>query len=196
MEVYPDVITGISATLPLETATSVAVLKTEYDNGIEQRRLLWDSHRRDIKINYSIMHFDKANELRRFYEARRGSFEKFLFFFPQDEVYVKELVGVVLTSISSFELPSLGASSYTLLQNDLPLTEPADWTFTAGTPPNIPDSASIVVAPSLGDIFHFSFNGRLKILARFGNSPMVFREVKKYFATTSVSLTGLEPQLV
>lgn len=196
MEVYPDIITGISATLPLETATSVSVLKTEYENGIEQRRLLWDSHRRDVKINYSIMHFDKANELRRFYEARKGSFEKFYFFFPQDEIYVDELVGVVLTAISSFDLPSLGASSYTLEQNGSPLTETTQWTFTPGTPPDVPDSAALVSAPSVGDIFKFSFTGRLRILARFGNSPMVFREVKKYFGTTSVSLTGLEPQLI
>lgn len=196
MEVYPDIITGISATLPLETASPVAVLKTEYENGIEQRRLLRDSHRRNVNITYSIMHFDKANELRRFYEARNGAFEKFYFFFPQDEIYVKELCGVVLTAISSFDLPSLGASSYTLYQNGTPLTETTEWTFTAGTPPDVSDSASIVTAPSLGDVFHFSFTGRLKILARFGNSPLVFREVKKYFATTSVSLTGLEPQLI
>lgn len=196
MVVYPDIITGIPATLPLETATSRAVLKTEYENGIEQRRLLWDSHRRDVKINYSILHFDAANELRRFYEARKGSFEKFYFFFPQEEIYVNELIGVVLTSISSFDLPSLGASAYTLYQNGAPLIETSEWTFTPGTPPDVPDSASLVTAPSLGDTFHFDFTGRLRILARFGNSPIVFREVKKYFATTSVSLTGLEPQLI
>lgn len=197
METYPDVITGIAATLPLRYATPRAVLKTEYDNGIEQRRLLWASHRRNVDINYSVMPFDKAHELMRFYEARGGSFEMFNFFFPQIAIYAYELVGVVIgTAIGTFDLPSLGATSYTLYRNGAALTEGVDWTFTGGTPPNIPDSATLIGAVGTpGQSFHFDFTGRLRILARFNDNPFSITEIKDFVASVKVSLKGLEPQL-
>jgi hypothetical protein len=196
METYPDVLTGIPAILPLKYATQRAVLKTEYENGVEQRRLLWASHRRDVSLNYSVLPFALANELRRFYEARGGSFQMFNFFFPQIEVYTLELVGVVGSlAIGGFDLPSLGATSYTLYKNGSALTEGADWTFTAGTPPDIPDSVTLTTVGLPGETFHFDFTGRLRILARFGDNPFNITEIKDYLASFQVSLKGLEPQL-
>lgn len=196
METYPDVITGIPATLPLRYATQRAVLKTEYENGIEQRRLMWASHRRDVSIRYSVMPFAKAHELMRFYEARGGSFEMFNFFFPQITTYKFELVGVAIGSaIGGFNLPSLGATSYTLYRNGNPMTEGVDWTFVAGTSPNISDSALLTPVATLGDSFHFDFTGRLRILTRFNNNPFNIIEIKDFLASVNVSLKGLEPQL-
>jgi hypothetical protein len=199
MSVYPDVITEIPATLPLQHSSSQSVTMTEFDNGVEQRRLNWDSVRRNVKLRYDLLYFDKANELRRFYEARKGPFESFNFFFPQDEIFVNELIGVVtVTGLTSIMLPSLGATSYTLTINTAPLTESIDWFFHAGTPPDIEDKAEF--APGLavepGDVFTFDFTGRLKIKARFGTSPLVFSDIKKYWSATRVDLVGLEPEVV
>lgn len=196
METYPDVITGIPAIIPLSYATQRAVLKTEYENGVEQRRLMWASHRRDVRINYSVLPFDKAQELLRFYEARGGSFEMFNFFFPQTITYEYELVGVVIgNAIGGFYLPSLGATSYVLYRNGVPMVEGSDWTFTAGTAPDIPDSAVLTTVGFPGQAFHFDFTGRLRMLARFNDNPFAITEVKDFFASVKVSLKGLEPQL-
>lgn len=197
MSVYPDIISsGIRATLPLEHATSQAVLVTEFENGVEQRRLLWDSVRRNVTINYSILYFEYANELRRFYEARKGSFESFSFFFPQIEVYVKELVGVIASSTIVIKLPSKDAQFYSLYENNRvsPLA-PSEWTFNASAGPDGEDMATLGFVPTIGDIYHFSFTGRLKIKARFDTAPQTFQDTKEYWSTTVVNLVGLEPDL-
>jgi len=196
MEVYPDVIEVIPAVIPYKHSSYRSVLKTEFESGVEQRRLLGNSTRRTVDINYPLMIFAKANELRRFYEARKGSFEQFIFFYPQEEEYLEEYVGVLIDSTTNFYLPSLGAQTYELSRNGVPLTETTEWEFTVGTSYTTPDSANLLITPSLGDIFHFTFTGgRLKINARFGDKPLVFVEVKKHYVATSVTLKGLEHQI-
>ncbi len=196
MSVYPDVITGIPAVIPFDHTSFRMVLKTEFENGIEQRRLLGASTRRMVKIGYPFLTFENANILRRFYEARRGSFEQFLFFYPQKEDYENEFVGVITSGTTVFDLPSLEAQTYTLYHNGAPLTESVDWTFSIGTPPNIPDYATLLVATALGDVFTYDFtDGRLKINARFGDSQLDFSEIKKHYALTKVILKGLEHRI-
>lgn len=199
MAAYPDVIAVIPATLPIEHATSQAVLSTTFENGVETRRLLWDTVRRNVTINYSVMEFIKANQLRRFFEAQKGTFESFSFFFPQTEDYVGELVGVEPeTPLTAFRLPSLTATSFTLYRNGASLVEGGgnDWLFTTGTPPDIADLATLLITPAGGDIYTFDFTGRLVIKARFADAPIVFSDAKKYWSTTVVNLKGLEPELV
>lgn len=194
MSVYPDVITSIRATLPIEHSISQAILATEFENGVEQRRLVWDSVRRNIKINYSILEFAYSNSLRRFYETRKGSFHSFSFFFPQIETYVNELVGVATSGSTVLRLPSKKAQSFTLYRNGLPQS-PSIWTFVSEGGPDGEDKASLLFIPSIGDIFNFDFTGRLKVKARFEDSPLVFQDIKKYWSSTVVNLVGLEPQL-
>lgn len=194
METYPDVITGIPARLPFRVSTQRAVLKTEFESGIEQRRALWNAPRRDIRLSYPALTFAQGDELRRFYEARGGSFERFNFYFPHPETYVYELVGVVAQALGGFELPSLGATSYVLYHNGAALTEGVDWTFVAGTPPDIPDSAVIAPATTTpGHVYHFDFTGRLRIISRFDDNPFQHTEIKNYLIYTTVNLKGLGP---
>ena len=196
MSVYPDVITGVAATLPFEHASFQAVLATEFENGIEVRRLVQDSTRRDVRINYSILSFADANLLRRFYEARKGSFESFMLFYPQVETYVNELVGVMETVVTAINLPSFGAQSRSLYIDPLvPLVEGVDWTFTQGGGPDGEDKADLLFTPDVGDIYRFDFTGRLKIRARFVENPMVLTDVKQYWSSLTVELKGLEAQL-
>lgn len=198
VQVYPDVITGIPAVLPLRYSTNRAVLKTEFETGLEQTRLLWPAPRRDVRISYSVTTFARAHELRRFYEARGGSYERFSFFFPQTETYVSELVGVChFTVIAGFELPSLGATSFTLYKNDVALVEGVDWNFIAGTPPDVADFADL--SPNtigIGDVIKFDFTGRLRIIARFASNPFDITEIKDYLGSVTVSLSGLEHEFL
>jgi hypothetical protein len=196
---YPDVLTNIKATLPIEHATHQAVMATEFENGVEQRRLVQDSVRRKVLVNYSSLDFDQANEIRRFYEARQGAFEEFFFYFPQEETYTKELVGVMPSPVvTTLILPSfkVGVSDqHDLYKNNALLTEGVDWNFTPAVS-SYTDEASLLFTPAGGDIFHYSFQGRLVIRARFSMSPLIFSDVKKYWSDLSVELVGLEPDLV
>jgi hypothetical protein len=194
METYPDIITGIPARLPFRVSTQRAVLKTEFENGVEQRRALWNAPRRDVRLNYPALSFAQGYELKRFYEARGGSFERFNFYFPHPEAYVYELVGLATQALGTFDLPSLEATSYTLYRNGTALTEGVDWTFVLGTPPAVPDKAILIGDTTTpGDVFHFDFTGRLRIITRFDDNPFQHTEIKNYLVYTTVSLKGLAP---
>lgn len=193
---YPDVIEDIRATLPIEISSSRAILSTEFENGTESRRLLWNSVRRNIKINYSILEFAYANELRRFYERMNGSFHRFSFYLPQIEVYVDEFVGVLSSVTTVLNLPSKKAQGapYVLYRDGAALT-PGEWTFSAETGPDGEDQATLLYTPSIGESYHFDFTGRLRINARFSEQPLTFRDIKKYWSSTTVNLIGLEPYI-
>ena len=195
MTVYPDVITGVPSTLPLEYSTEQAVLATEFENGRETRRLLWGSHRRSVKLKYSVVEYSYANELRRFYESVQGSFQSFSFFFPNIEYYVKELVGVASGGETSLKLPSKGAQGYTLYRGNNPLSPGTDYTFVSSGGPDGEDLANLNFTAVAGDRYSFTFTGRLKIKARFSNSPFIASDVKTMFSVITVNITGLLPSL-
>jgi len=195
LPIYPDIVTVIPSTLPLAYSSSQAVLSTEFENGLESRRLVQNSIRRDVALQYSTMTFPQANTLRRFYEARNGSFDKFVFWFPQNEIYVNEYVGVITAVSVQIKLPSVGAESgvRTLKRDGTDLVEGVDWTFVSGGTTFQPtDEASLAEVTELGQIYTFDFSGRLSIDARFTMAPIVFADVKKYWSSTTVELVGLE----
>jgi hypothetical protein len=199
MAVYPDVLSLIPATLPIVHSTNQAVLKTEFETGVEVRRLVRSSVRRNIKINYAPLRFAASNELRRFYEDREGSFKRFVFYFPQRETYVNELVGVVTDiSYSDLKLPSLNADTFTLKRDGVALTEGVgfDWIFSpAAGVEDGEDMAELQFVPALGERYTFDFTGRLKVVARFSENPFMLTDVKELISSSTVELVGLEPEL-
>lgn len=207
-EVYPHIVKEISCTLPFQHNESQAVLSTEFENGVEVRRLIQDAPRRGLRIAYSPIFFDDVNVLRRFYEQRSGSLLSFDFYYPFDGViYVNEYVGTSITgSETTLNLPSWNATNYTLYKNGISLTYTVDWSFSAGTAdptkgyPITPDQATLVSAPAVGDVFHFDFTGNLKVKARFSDSPLGFSEMKggayeAGLSSLTVELKGLEHSL-
>ena len=198
MSVYPDVITGVPSTLPISHSSSRAVLKTEFNSGIESRRLLSGSLRRQVSITYATLLYSDANVLRRFYEERSGSFESFSFYYPQDSAaYVLEMVGVMPTTVTTtLRLPSSNAVNPILHRNSTLLDLTYDWNFSAASGWDGEDIATLTFTPSAGDVYQLDFDGgRLRIKARFSDSNLVFSDVKKYWSSTNVDLIGLEPEL-
>lgn len=194
MSIYPDVITSIPATLPIEYAGEQAILSTEFENGIESRRLIWNFVRRNVRINYSVMTFANSNSLRRFFEDRKGPFLSFSFFCPQIEYYYKEYVGTALANETILRLPSKDAQSYDLYRNGA-LVNQYDYIFTSSGGPDGEDLIEIYFTSNPGDRYNFSFTGRLKIKSRFAESALVFRDIKNLVSSTTVTLKALEPQL-
>lgn len=198
MSVYPDIITEVPSTLPFSHSSSRAVLKTEFNSGIESRRLLNGSLRRQVSISYATISYPEANVLRRFYEARSGSFESFSFYYPQDtEGYVLEMVGVMPTTVTTtLRLPSSNAVNPILHRNATLLDLSYDWTFSAASGWDGEDVATLLFTPTAGDVYQLDFDGgRLRIKARFSDSNLVFSDVKQYWSSTNVDLIGLEPEL-
>lgn len=196
MAIYPDVITGVPATLPLVYSQNQAILKTEFENGVESRRLLWPAVRRNVTINYDVVTFENANVLRRFYESMDGPFQRFAFYFPQIEIYVNELAGTASGGETIIKLPArYGAQSYSLYRNYVLLEETISYTIAPGPGADGEMIAGLNFTSNPGDIYTFNFTGYLKINARFDQAPLMFSDIKSLVSSVRVDLIGLEEKL-
>lgn len=198
MAVYPDIITGVQSTTPLQWASNFRVISTQFENGQEVRRLIDGYARRSVKVLYKPVTFAQANTLRRFYEARRGPYESFFFIFPQLETFSKELVSTIRVAIPGnatlLKPPSMNAQSYTLYRNNS-VESSGNYTFTpASSAPSGEDTISLNYTPNAGDVFTFSFTGRLKITARFSKRPIVVSDVKDLYSYIEIELEGIYPE--
>ena len=199
MSVYPDIITEVKSTVPLQWADNFRVLSTQFETGQENRRLIDGYVRRTVRVSYAPAKYEQANTLRRFYEDMRGPFESFSFFFPQIETFYKELAAVIRSpssgSTTTFDLPSKDAQSFNLYRNGNVLTYGTDYYMTPAVPPDGVDRAG-VYSCSTGDIFTWSFTGRLRIEARFASKPIVFNDSKTLFSYIASEIEGIYPKEV
>ena len=198
MTVYPDIITGIRSVIPLDTSRSQLSYSTEFEDGYESRRLIWSSYEMDIVINYSAMSYSDSIALIEFYESVNGPYGTFSFFMPHNQEYIKELAGVLRSGLSAtIILPSYGAetSRTALYKNGIALTPLTDYKVDVGAGPDGEDLALLGVLAIAGDVFHFTFDGKLKIKARFYDEPLIVDDIKKQWSSTTVKLKGLKPSV-
>lgn len=202
MSIYPNIVDNyhsggiggvyIPATAPLPHSSYYNVMTTEFENGVEQRRLLHENPKRNVKVNYTPITFTDSIILKQFYQDMRGSFSPFVFYFPQYETQVKEFCGVADSGDNRIKLPSYDAASYTLYRNNVGLTYTIEYTVQLRSGPDLEDIASLNFSSNDGDVYHWSFTGYLKMGARFANSPFQVTETQRLLTSLSVELESLE----
>jgi hypothetical protein len=132
--------------------------------------------------------------LYQFFIARGGMFEDFVIFDENDEYsYVKEYVCTGDGSTTEWDLPSLNATSFTLYEDDVALTEGSgdDWVFYQAGGTDGEDMADFATAPSDGTRVTFSFTGQLKVRAIFGVDTMSFDEFYTLYHEIGIPIKGL-----
>lgn len=85
MAIYPDVLPGVGSvniSTPFDWSTNQLVLKTQFANGTESRRLVWGAPRRKFTLNYNNTSKEGFDTIYTFYKARNGPFESFDFEVP------------------------------------------------------------------------------------------------------------------
>lgn len=196
MPAYKDILTEIPSITPFVSTREQKVIVSEFETGLEQRRLIDGYVRRVIKLKYPILTYSQAKELKDFYEEMHGPYQDFGFAFPQTGTYVKELVGVASSITNIIRLPSKEAVEATCeLYIDDVLLDPLYWDFFPSGSDDGGDKAVLDLPVQAGQRLTFSFEGRLKIRARFSEDPIVFDDIKKYWSSTTVTLIGLVPIL-
>jgi hypothetical protein len=189
MAIFPDlsggndtIYHGVAALVPLNYSTQHRVLATEFENGSESRRKIWSHQRRPVTVNYKLNYaLDEtgAEDLtlierrwREFYNTVEGPLRPFVMYFPIASWYDKEFCGVLTTTTTTINLPSKDAvlGSFIMYRNGS-YVNVGDYTFAASTGnPNKEDQAIFNYSLSPGDVFHWSFKGRLKIWGRLGDN--------------------------
>lgn len=195
MAAYPDVLTDIKGTIPFNWEVNQKILKTEFENGQESRRLIWQNPRRNTSVQYAALSFDDSRRLYDFYSDVDGPFASFIFVFPQTTAYAREFCGVSDGTEAGINLPSKGAQAYTLYSGTTPITSGNYNFFVSGGPDGEDRLVFSGYIPALGERFYWSFTGRLKNIMRFSEAAVSFSEVKRTAVAIKVNLIGLQAKL-
>lgn len=199
LQIYPDVSDasiGVPAIVPFQWSENQLVLVSEFETGREQRRLVWDSPRRAVRLDYRYTSLENADEIYGFYKKMSGPLTAFLFFFPTFNSYINERVGTASGGETRLYLPSMGATNYTLRLFSAPLDPGTNYNFVPYTGPGLgSDYADMLIPVSQGDKFYFSFTGRLKIKSRFDTDPISSEEIGSCYYTFSTSIIQLQHEV-
>lgn len=195
MAIYPDVLTNVKGTIPFNWESNQKILKTEFENGQESRRLVWQEPRRNVSIQYAALSFNGASTLYKFYKDMNGPFSSFIFFFPQTTGYVREFCGVSDGSEAGINLPSKDAQAYTLFEGSTKINASFYSFYASGGPFGEDRLVFTGYSPQAGDRFYWSFTGRLKIIMRFSETAVSYSEIKNIAVAIKVNLIGLQASL-
>jgi len=198
LPIYPDIITGIPGVIPFDYTAAQPILKTDFASGKEVRRQIWSSPRRNVTIYYKRLTEGQALSFWEFYRSMNGPFTSFSFFFPKQRTYYDEAFGTSTGSETVINLPCKGlqdSESFKLRRGNVSLTSPYEYVLSFGTGPDGGDQAFLSNSGSKGQVYFFSFTGRLRIKARFDDKSVGFSEEKGIASDMTVKLIGLQSEL-
>jgi len=192
-EVYPDIISEVPGTIPFEFGVEQRSLVTHFENGSEQRRLIDISPRRNVKLYYTAITQAQAQTLHTFYRGTYGTLESFYFVFPQEKTIVDELAGrCTYIGQSQLKVPSRYATYHGLKRNGVVTTNYTFYSYPYSGPT---DLVSLNFAANIGDVFHWTFVGRLIIRARFAEGALTFSDIKNFTSSLTVDLVSVQNTL-
>lgn len=166
------------------------------DQGKEKRRRKWLYTKRMLTIPYNYITFDEANTLWQFYIDRNGSYDAFSFYTKDRDNYTKEYVGTGDNSTLIYSLPCKEANEDTVqVYFNQTYVDPAGYTFYSSLGPSggVDGSDKIIfnTAPPDGIRVTVSFNGVLRVMARFKEDNLSFQKFYKQLTSVGVVLQGL-----
>jgi hypothetical protein len=168
------------------------VLVSNFDElGQEQRKLKWLYPRRNITLSYRFLTRANARTIWQFYLSRSGIYEAFNFFLNYSDTYEGEYVGSGDGSTTVFNLPSKGASSYSIYLDSNLQTEGTDYTFTQNGGVDGADKVTFATAPTSGQRITYDFTGYLKIRCRFAENILTLEQMYNKLVSIGVKLKGL-----
>jgi len=189
MAAYPT-FTSVPCEESIKHRINFKVLESEFDNDQESRKLKSLYPRRDLQVAYDKLTLAQARTLWQFHLARHGNFEAFSYFFPDSDTYVGEYVGTGDGSTTTFNLPSMLASSYSVYIDSIAQTAGSNYTFTSQGGADGADLLTLAAAPSAGQRITFSFTGYLKVRSRFAESYLDFEVFYNRLVTMGINLKG------
>ena len=193
MAAYPDIVSSVPAHDPLKQSLVFKTMISNFDDlGEETRKRKWLYPKRNLELTYQNITKAQGQTLWLFYKARSGAYEAFNFFYAFSASYTDEYVGTGNGSTLIFNLPSKGASSYTLKVDGATQTAGGvDYTFASEGGTDGADKATFVVAPATGKRITWDFTGYLKVRARFAEDNLDWDTFYDRLVTSGLELKGL-----
>jgi len=167
-------------------------------NNIRKKDSQFFTLRRNISLHYRYLHTNTAYLFKDFYRAMQGPLTAFAFYFPNSRYYEKEYVGLGTGFYNLLILPrkyegyipehSLKGQ---LFENGVPVSD-LIWDLASTGPAGELYALWNTGLPTLGAVYNYTFNGRLKVNARFEAEPIIYSEVKNSYLNFDVKLVGLQ----
>lgn len=177
---------------PLVIVLNFRSLVTQFEDlGEEKRKLKQAYVTRDVTLSYKVLSRAEAKTIWDFYIARQGIYNNFSFFLNYSDTYTQEYVGSGNASKVIYDLPAKTSSVYTVYLDGVGQTDPADYSFSAGTGTDGADEITFVAAPGRGVRITYSFTGILKVRSRFMEDSLSFEQIYNKLVSTGMVLKGL-----
>ena len=191
MAVFPQY-SSVAYTNPVTKTLRTKTLISKYEtDGEEKRRQKWLFHKWDINLSYKYISKANARTLWKFFIARAGQANAFYFYDYSTDTYSKEFVAVANGISTTYDLPFKSGTSITLYRSSTPISSASysiDGSGGSGASRVIFSSSGI---PSNGAYIKVTFNGVLRVRARFADETMNFETFHNRLVTTGLDLHGL-----
>ncbi len=198
MAIFPTLYSqGFGSVEPLvvELVAGKTLISNFNDLGEEKRRSKWIYPRRNVQIQFRGVQIQDAGAsakvLTDFYQARKGSFEAFNFFYPFTNTYEGEYVGTGDSATLGFNLPSKAGESFTVYVDSVAQADGSDYDFSGEVGTDGADRINFQIAPVSGERITYDFTGTLKIRARFMEDGLSYVDFFNQLIITGVNLKGL-----
>jgi hypothetical protein len=201
MAVYPNPSTA-PYTNPVAWDMEWKTLKSNFDDlGEEKRKQKWLYPRRNITLKYKAITKDQMEDLYEFYQARRGSYESFVWFESTGigayKTYSSEYVATGDDTTLVFNTPAINSSAAHDLNLDGAAINSTNYTSSAKGGANGEDKVTFVDTtaglgpPTSTQRITYDFTGRLKITCRFAEDNLSWENFHDRIINTGVQLRGL-----
>ena len=202
MAIYPKT-TDAPYSNPVSVGMRFKTLVSNFDDvGEEKRKNKWLYPKREVTLKYDSLSKSEAETLWRFYQARSGSYDAFVWFESTGvgdyNSYANEYIGTGDSTTLVFNLPAINSSSVHKLYVASSSCPSTDYTFSAAGGSNGEDKVSIVsssaggrAVPTSTERITYDFTGRLKIRCRFAEDILSFENFYDRLVNMGVKLNGV-----
>ena len=204
MASYPSS-TSVPYTDPVNIGMRWKTLISNFDNlGEEKRKQKWAYPKREVTLKYEAISKSEAETLWKFYQARGGMYNAFVWFESTGvgtsnyNSYVGEYVGTGDSTTLVWNLPAIDSSGTHALYLAGIAVSTSDYTLAAASGSNSEDKITFVSSsdggspvPTSTERITYDFTGRLKIRCRFAEDIHSFDNFYDRLANTGVKLSGL-----
>ncbi|MHC4265975.1 MAG: DUF2460 domain-containing protein [Planctomycetota bacterium] len=204
MAVFPSS-TSVPYGDPVSIGMRFKTLVSNFDElGEEKRKQKWTYPKREVTLKYNAIGKDEAQTLWKFYQARAGSYNAFVWFESTGysstgfNSYVDEYVGTGDSTTLVFNLPAINSSGTHKLYIAGTSQPTSNYTFSAGGGPDGEDKITVVSTstggpgpPTSTERITYDFTGRLKVRCRFAEDVFTFENFYDRLCSAGITLRGV-----
>jgi hypothetical protein len=172
---------------PYDIKINWKTLVSDFDSGKEQRKQKNLYPKYDVSLTYPALSVTNIQILWSFYQARRGTYEPFMFYSLEETQWDSCFVGIGDGVTTTFDLPGKSASSIVIYDNG---AATALYTLGVGAGDCSADNIVFNVAPALNALITCDFFGYLRIRCRF-QEELTRSAFMGVLYTTGIKLKGI-----